>query len=89
MQTVKENGVITEVYLTKKEFSAFQIISLNKDLGVPSNQILKELNKNKISPKETRNGNKAYLFEKKGAEIIEGKGYNAEPMGLNFSSTTY
>jgi len=63
-----------EIYLTDKEYRAYEIIRLGKDLGLPPLNIMKELKEEGLSGSEIRSGQKAYKMQKQiGAEIIKGK----------------
>ena len=75
MQTIIENGMVTEVHINQREFNAFEIISQYKDLGLPPRDLMKALNRHKLTPSEIRNGTKAYNFSRKGAEVLLGSGH--------------
>lgn len=73
MDTVSSNGQVTEAYLTKKEYEAYEIISLFKNLNYSTKDLKKAFEDAKINTKDQLTGAKAFNMSKRGVEIYQGK----------------
>jgi len=76
MVTIIGSGRNAEVFLNSKEYSAFEIMSLGKNLNLPPRDLLKSFKEEGISNKDIRAGLTAYNYQKQGASI-----FNSEYMG--------
>lgn len=88
MKTIKQNGRVTEVYLTSEEYKAYKVVQLGREFGFSPKDIKRELKSKGLNKSGLMLiGLKAVRYGKHGADIYQSGGPTVRT-GMYFAKPT-